>query len=268
MKLFDLPIAFSLLLLFSCSSPKAEFTSPSGTLKIQMHNNPEGFFFELLESDSTLVHIDAGKHLFEEGVVGDSFILERLAYSSTAHTWEPVYGERESVRNHYNEAAITLKDEISGQTLGIECRLYDEGFAFRYKFSKSESENRLVKEELTSFRLDRDYKAWVCRHAQGPYSYRHISSIVDTCERPLLIHRNDSSFLAIGEAGLVDYARMKFCLNPQKAHSLKVDLGSEVDLQKANYQSPWRYVMYGHSPGELIENNFLGLFHLPIGAWD
>jgi alpha-glucosidase len=221
-----------------------------------MNYTPEGFYFDLLESDSSVVKIDAAKILFEEGVFGSRIILEGVAYSSTDLSWNPVYGERKSVRNFYNGAEITLIDEESGETLGLECRLYDEGFAFRYQFNESASGNTLVKEELTSFDFDRDYKAWVSSHAQGLYSYRHLSSIEDNCERPLLIHRNDSSYLAIGEAGLVDYARMKFSLNQQKVNSLKLELGSEVDLKKANYQSPWRYVMFGNNPGELIENNY------------
>ncbi|MCK4992936.1 MAG: glycoside hydrolase family 97 catalytic domain-containing protein, partial [Bacteroidales bacterium] len=142
------------------------------------------------------------------------------------------------------------------KTLQLICRMYDEGIAFRYRFHKSYTEHLMLKKELTAFSFDGDYDAWISDRAQSEYRKEKISKIDISCERPLVIKKNDSSFLALGEAALVDFARMKFKKDPKNPLSLQVILDGAVDLQKAGYITPWRFVMVADSPGELLENNY------------
>jgi alpha-glucosidase len=60
-------------------------------------------------------------------------------------------------------------------------------------------------------------------------------------------------YLALGEAGLVDFARMKFNYENQ-ALVTKLD-GETKGFKKL--ESPWRYVLLARSPSSLLEKNYL-----------
>ncbi len=245
-----------LTVLTSCGNKNSNLKSPSRALEVKFHNSTEGLNLELLNKDATLLNIDLGKFVFEDGLLGESYQIKSINKSSTDKTWKPVYGERSSVRNNYNETEISLKDGGSEKTIRLICRLYDEGVAFRYLFDERSVENTVLNRELTSFNFAHAYDSWVSNQAQGAYSKKNISDINSACERPLVIQQNDSSYLAIGEANLVDFARMKLISNKQKDNSLQVELSSNVDIEAAGFLTPWRYVMVADSPGKLMENNY------------
>lgn len=49
--------------------------------------------------------------------------------------WTPLYGERSSVRDHFNSATLHLsRKDKSDYRLDVEVRAYNEGIAFRYFF--------------------------------------------------------------------------------------------------------------------------------------
>ena len=115
------------------------------------------------------------------------FSLTDSAFNSFDETWEPVWGEEASIRNHYNELLVTLEQKPEaareaqrgvsvtdpeytgdlgnpygkGAVMQVRFRLYDDGLGFRYEFPL---ENALtyfkVKEELTEFAMTGDHTAW------------------------------------------------------------------------------------------------------------
>jgi len=112
---------------------------------------------------------------------------------------------------------------------------------------------------LTTFVFTGDHPCWVTYSAQGVYERALISEVRRGCERPLVIEMTDGPVIAIGEARLVDFARMKFDPNPENPTSLLAALCSEVVIQGTGkpYRSPWRFVMAADRPGTLVEHNFL-----------
>ena len=99
------------------------------------------------------------------------FAMTNSQVSTFDETWEPVWGEEASIRNHYNELLVTLEQHgaldwqgkvIPRATVMQICfRLYDDGLAFRYDFPY---ENALtyfkIEEELTEFAMAGDHTAW------------------------------------------------------------------------------------------------------------
>ncbi len=65
-------------------------------------------------------------------------------------------------------------------------------------------------------------------------------------------------FAAIGEARLVDFARMKFQPTKGREHSLQAHLAGPATVTTP-YTTPWRYVLIGDSAGQLLERNYLVL---------
>ena len=106
------------------------------------------------------------------------FNLEKEKTSSFDETWQPVWGETRDIRNHYNEYAVTLKQQwlegvksnIPGMRLQprrhlrlmtIRFRVYDDGVGFRYEFPRQAELNYfIIKEERSEFAMAGDHKAW------------------------------------------------------------------------------------------------------------
>ena len=103
----------------------------------------------------------------------DHFVLKETKYSTFDETWEPVWGEEDKIRNHYNELLVTLEQpvgsvasmdhstETRATIMQVRFRLYDDGLGFRYEFPIP---NALAcfwfKEELTEFAMAGNHKAW------------------------------------------------------------------------------------------------------------
>ena len=113
-----------------------------------------------------------------------AFVLKGIKYDTFDETWEPVWGEEDQIRNHYNEMLVTLEQPIGSvesmdhsteqrpTVMQIRFRLYDDGLGFRYEFPDllpadlypEKTYNALVcfwfKEELTEFAMTGDHTAW------------------------------------------------------------------------------------------------------------
>jgi alpha-glucosidase len=83
-----------------------------------------------------------------------------------------------------------------------------------------------------------------------------LSKIEKGCERPLVIEVDTNLIIALAEAKLVDYARMKFEPDSTRNYNVITHLGSAV-TRAFPFQSPWRVVMIGKNPGDLLEKNYL-----------
>jgi alpha-glucosidase len=188
------------------------------------------------------------------------FEITKVVRSSHQDTWSPVYAERKTILDNYNYLIVLLQETASpGRRFSLTFRAYNEGAAFRYTIPEQESvsdRNFTISAEKTQFRFTADHTAWVVYSAQGRYSEVPLSQVKDNCERPLTIHIADGPFVAVAEAGLVDYARMR--LSPEKDHAstLISSLGSEVQAASP-YTTPWRVLLLGDTPGDLLERNYL-----------
>ena len=93
----------------------------------------------------------------------NGFTLADIKTSAFDETWEPVWGEVKSIRNHYNEMAVTLNQKAQDRNLIICFRLYNDGLGFRYEFPQQKNLNYFViKEEHSQFAMAGDHTAfWI-----------------------------------------------------------------------------------------------------------
>ncbi len=173
------------------------------------------------------------------------------------YTWKPVYGERNMYRNHYRQMTVFLQGQ-QGCMLQVVFRAYNEGIAFKYIISGSDKhqDTLTIHKELTAFSLPGDAEAWVTYSAQGVYKKMPVEKIEHPAERPLVIQEDNGLYLAIGEAALIDYTRMRLMLSPDKKNTLVSVLSGEVRLPLPA-ATPWRFVMAYTSPGQLVAHNYL-----------
>lgn len=260
-------LAFFIFLLTGFGSPSAAEESP-GLLRVTSPNDDVAIAFRLTDTGVPLYAVtykqksllqESGLGLRLESGPGFDRGLSILESKLTPHaeTWTPIAGERTEIRNHYNELAVILngKDRAACRLL-IKFRAYNEGAAFCYVIPEQENvESFTITGELTRFRFGDDHFCWDTKDPQGLYRRVPISEVGQDCERPLVVEVADGPFVALGEARLVDYARLRFKSIPN-ANAFGIKLGSNVTAE-APYATPWRYVVIGDTPGELIENNDL-----------
>jgi alpha-glucosidase len=113
----------------------------------------------------------------------------------------------------------------------------------------------MITRELTGFKFNSDYTSWIADKAQAKYIKGSISKTLNGTERPYVIEINQNRFIALGEAALTDYARMKFSRSATDSLLLVATLDGKA-AYKTNFSTPWRYVMIAESPGKLLENNY------------
>lgn len=188
--------------------------------------------------------------------------LRVTGHSASTHdeTWKPVAAERSVIRDHYHQLVVDLEDrQEPPRRLRLTFRAYDEGAAFCYTVPAQRALPKFtITAEATEFGFTGDHPAWPVYWAQGVYTNVPLSQIKPGCERPLVVQIPGGPTVALGEARLVDYARMRLKPAPGRPHTLQPDLGGPVTAS-APYTTPWRFVMVGDSPGQLIERNYLVL---------
>ncbi len=187
----------------------------------------------------------------------EGFAKYSTSRGSAHGSWRTVYGERAVVPNNYNELKVTFGAK-SERRMTVTLRAYNEGAALRYSIACGESMGEYtISRERTEFAFAADHECWATYSAQGKYAKVRLSQVKRGCERPLTVRIDDGLYAAVGEAALVDFARMK--LGPAgRVNTLVSDLSSEVVVE-GNLVSPWRVVLLGETPGRLLESNYLFL---------
>lgn len=170
--------------------------------------------------------------------------------------WKPVYGEKNQYSNHYNETIINFTESKAPfRSFALVVRAYNEGIAFRYDVNSDHPVT--ITRELTGFRFEKDFTSWIAGMAQAKYLKGSVSKTGKGCERPYVIEISDKKYIALGEAALVDFARMKFDRSEKDSLLILAALDGNAEY-KSSFSTPWRYMMIAVSPGQLLEqNNFI-----------
>lgn len=240
-------------------------TSPDNKYEFSLVNENQLFYSvswsgELIISKSAL-----GFQLEDATSMPANAKIERVTRNSKNENWNPVYGERKTYTDNYNEMLVELSAaNPNGEGFAIRVRAYNEGIAFRYEFNQGKPLN--IRSELTEYTFVNDPTVWVSSRAQSPIEKQKLSEVSFIAERPLLAEVSDSVYIALGEAALIDFARMKFEKDFSTPNKLKASLEiasadsdrkGTVSVPGNEYKTPWRYIMAGATPAEILQNNFL-----------
>jgi alpha-glucosidase len=224
-------------------------------LKFGINELSEVFYSVEYKKDTFILPSFLGFQVEGEPEIGKNLEIVSTSETEVNQSWNPVYGERSEVLDNYNQVKIHLKEtDTPEREFEISFRVYNEGVAFNYTILPWAGKKSLViQDELTEFNLSKNYESWVADRAQSEYRKQKINSIEKPAERPLVIEA-ENNFIALGEAKLIDFARMKF-LAGEKENSLVAELHGEA-IVSLPYTTPWRTIMIGKSAGELLENNY------------
>ena len=272
----------SFTFLISCAMPKTiELKSPDGKKIFTLFPaviNPEkpGIYFSV-KLDSLDVFLPSSLEL-SSGEIDFSgvYSVKKIETTSVENEWNNNFGEISTVPDKYNQVKIYLKSPKA--SLNLICRAYNEGIAFAYEIPQQNGISEIGLGEEINFNFNQDYSVWSTQTAQGLYQKIPLSKLKAGCQRPLLVTMSDTLVIALAEAKLVDYSRLSFGPGTDSFFSIKSSLDGRVGAikqdtitgafsseslhgdkvhKKLPFQSPWRVVMIGKNPGELLQNNYI-----------
>lgn len=276
-------LILSLFLFLSCYSislaQSLTVTSPNDrlTFSFTIGDSLEGrnsmMFYSIHYKDQTVIEASPLGIIMKEGGGGKvrdwTHNLKVIDSHISAHDtiWYPVYGERSSIPDHYNELIIdiTFKDAAEF-ALQLIVRAYDEGIAFQYHWpEKLNSQILGIEEEQTHFVFPPATQGWYTPRAQAEYELRSIQNWASPSEMPLTLALPNGLYASVTEAHMVNYARSRLMTVAGKSNTLVTTLASGV-VETSPFSTPWRVVMVAEEPGQLLEHNYLILNLNPPNA--
>jgi len=239
-------------------------TSPDGNVVItfdvkDIGNQPRCIAYSVgYDNQPIIVDAQLGLAIKDATPLESGFDILDVFTSRHDSTYSPVYAERKTIRDHYNQLVADLKESHPPyRRLQLTFRAYDEGAALRYTVPKQNAlKNVVISAEKTQFRFTGDHTAYAVYSAQGQYSNVPLSKLKNNCERPLTIRIDDKLFASVAEARLVDYARMRLSPDTSQPYTLVSSLAGEVNATLP-LTTPWRVLTLGRRPGDLLERNYL-----------
>ena len=246
------------VLFAACGNPKSvSVQSPDGKIKVDfwIDEISDNHYSVSYEGETIVLPSFIGYQLEDGSKIGANVKIVSFSEMEVNQSWKTVYGELAEVPDVYNQTIIRLKEATEpGREFEITFRVYNEGVAFNTTFLSVENTKQLtIQKELTEFTFNEDYDCWVSDRAQSEYRKVSVNSVTEPAERPLLVEAGNK-YLAVGEAKLIDFSRMKLQAG-EKQNSLVATL-HDAPIVKLPYTTPWRTIMIGDSAGELLENNY------------
>lgn len=190
---------------------------------------------------------------------------------ATSHdsNWQPVWGEVNTIRDHYNELAVTLTQKETNRQMLIRFRLFDEGLGFRYEFPLQPNLTYFViKEEHTQFAMTGDHTAFWLAGDYDTQEYDYTTSRLSEIrglmkgaitsnasqtqfsptgvQTALMMKTDEGLYINLHEAALINYSCMHLNLDDKSfvfQSWLTPDATGDKGTMQAPRQSPWRTIM-------------------------
>jgi len=263
---------FTFFLLFLGSLLPQTIFSPNGNLSLSFNLTAEGkLFYQLSFKGKQIIKPSAlGIMLKDAASFDKNFEIVKVDTQTFDESWNPVWGEVKTIKNHYKELRINLAQKnISERNLIITFRVFDDGIGFRYEFPASKAfQYFIVSDELTEFRMAGNHKAfWIpgdfdtneyeyttstlseINATAGKYAAElsaHAPISVSAVQTPLMMKTADSLYINLHEAALVNYPAMNLILNKEtftfKAALVPDAVGNKAYLQTPA-KTPWRTIV-------------------------
>jgi alpha-glucosidase len=260
--------------------------SPDNNIVVKVSNSEKLVYSVIFRGRAIIAPSQLGFEFKDEPALMTSFSIIEHSDRNINETWVPVVKSKHAgILNSCNELQLTLK-ENSGpmRQLELTVRAYDDGAAFRYKLLRSgKVGDRQITKELTTFSIPGDPKAWVVEY--GGYSSSNESEFIihplsyvnekTIAGMPFLMEYGDNTWVAITEAKIDNYAAFYIGTNGttnQLTTKLvpvpgEPETGVKVRFADEVY-TPWRVVMIGENPGNLIESEIIQNLNDPCAVKD
>ena len=208
----------------------------------------------------------------------DNFAIAGTKKSTFDKSWNPVWGEVRTIRNHYNEMEVTLTQKEIDRQMIIRFRLFNEGLGFRYEFPQQKNlVYFVIKEERTQFAMTGDHTAfWIPGDydtQEYDYTESKLSEVRGLMEKAitpnasqmqfsptgvqtsLMLKTADGIYINLHEAALINYSCMNLNLDDKNMifeSWLTPDANGDKGYMQAPCTSPWRTIMVSDDARDII----------------
>ncbi|WP_294818616.1 glycoside hydrolase family 97 protein [uncultured Flavobacterium sp.] len=208
----------------------------------------------------------------------DDFTIATAKTASFDETWTPVWGEQKSIRNHYNELAVTLNQKGTDRNIIVRFRLFNDGLGFRYEFPQQKNlAYFVIKEERTQFAMAGNHTAfWIPGDydtQEYDYTTSKLSEIRALGEKSRTANLSQKGFAPTGvqtslqmktdnglyinlhEAALINYACMHLNLDDKNMifeSWLTPDAIGDKGYMQAPCTSPWRTIIASDDARDIL----------------
>ena len=258
-----------------------EFQSPNGNFKMSFSLGNDGtpmyqLFFknrEVIKKSKLGLELQKDK----KSLVNDFKVMDTKE-STFNETWKTVWGEETQIQNHYNELAVTLKQNETDREIIVRFRLFNEGLGFRYEFPQQKNLIYFViKEERTEFAMTGNHTAFWIPGDYDTQEYDYTESKLseirnlfrgavsenasqkqfsDTgVQTSLMMKTADGLYINIHEAALINYSCMHLNLDDKnfvfQSHLTPDAKGNKGHIQAPSV-SPWRTIIVSNDAREVL----------------
>ena len=267
-----------LVILLSLISLQASAEEPFSAQNWQLQSPDQQISLRLNLSDKSLNYsVDyKNKAVLKPSALGFAFKdqpqlqanlkVDKVQNRSHNSSWQPVWGQRASIVDNYNEISLDLSEQgDKARQMQLVFRVYNDGIAFRYKLPKQPHLNKVViSDELTEFAFARNFSAWWIQAYQDQrFEYQYLNSAlssVNVAHTPLTL-LDKGIAVSVHEAALVNYASMTLRNITDNHITLKADLvpwanGDKVYTQTP-FQTPWRTIQIADSEVALLNSDLI-----------
>lgn len=276
-----------------CSASDFKLASPDGELIFKIGVDSDGKpLYSVNLKDIPVISNSALGLKADEFVIADGLEMNVLSTDSVDAVWKPVWGEFESVRNHYNETLLNFRDR-NGLMLNLRVRVFDDGLGFRYEVPEQKDVNYItLRDELTEFNLPADMTMYVIPGDYDSdeflYTISPLSQLKQKMPNPkhsessripglavqtpmLMKHPSQPLYINIHEAALVGYPAMALDVNPESmslsSHLTPDKTGVKAYLQ-APFLSPWRTLIITENATDMLASQLIYNLNEPCAIED
>jgi len=261
-----------------------DLKSPNGTLllNVEVKDGVPSYHLDY-KNRPVIKQSKLGLELKKDQNLIDGFTITNSSTTAFDETWQPVWGEVKSIRNNYNELAVSFTQASSQRSIIIRFRLFNDGLGFRYEFPLQDKLNYfIIKEEKTQFALAGDHKAfWI----PGDFDTEEYSTVTSKLsevrgkmkaaitpnasqtqfsetgvQTPLMLKSNDGLYINIHEAALINYSCMSLNLDDKNfilESFLTPDAIGDKGYMQTPCQSPWRTVIVSDKATDILESKLI-----------
>ncbi len=241
-----------------------QVSSPDGSLTATVRSSGAGLSYRVIRNGDELIAFSPLS--IRSGV---RHAVTSTATTSHDSTWTPTWGQFGSIRDLHNRLTLTV--QVGDAQFELSFKVYDDGLGFRFA---AEEQAALVGSTTVFDVLYNLYGEYMARFPRGEHSpegpFRLDSeSIRSNPPTPIVIDAGAKGWLALLESDLFSTETFPSMLFEKAAGepTLRAAIQSAA-LPPGDFRTPWRVVLVGDAPGDLLESTVAVNLAAPLALDD
>lgn len=212
----------------------------------------------------------------------DNFTISATDTMTVDRSWEPVWGEYSTVRDHFRELAVTFTGGEPSREMTVRFRVFDDGLGFRYELPRQDNANYLtLRDEATEFNFTADHKLFCIpgdydtdEYLWSETSFSGLPGALasytghtesqrsggNTIQTPLLLKTDGPVYVNLHEAALDGYPAMLIDVDSD-TYSMRTNLvpdrlGVRAYLQLP-FNTPWRTLIVSDDARDILASQLV-----------